>query len=216
MNHFEYASKKMLSPAKNDLIELIKETQNILRTDFTFQFRFVGSTEHNRVTYDPKTNVGFDFDVNLELNNNSSCFSPKVIRNNFYKALSKLIHNYGYNCVENLTRVIRIKCVDKKKSKVLYSCDFAIVNSYEDEDGHDRQEYIRYNKKRSDCTWEEQSEGYHILPQKEQWIKDNQHQNDLRQLYLRKKNQSNDPNKHSRSLYAEAVHEICQKYGYYD
>ena len=47
-----------------------------------------------------------------------------------------------------------------------------------------------------------------------QGIKDNRHHDELRKLYLDKKNKNSDLRKHSRSLYAEAVHEICQRYFY--
>lgn len=59
-------------------------------------------------------------------------------------------------------------------------------------------------------------ENYDMLCEKEQWIKDNRHHDELRKLYLDKKNKNSDLRKHSRSLYAEAVHEICQRYGFYD
>lgn len=55
----------------------------------------------------------------------------------------------------------------------------------------------------------------HMLHEKEEWINNNNYHGKLRDLYLRKKNCPHDPNKHSHSPYAEAVHEICQKYGFY-
>lgn len=90
-----------------------------------------------------------------------------------------------------------------------------IVNNYEDEEGYERQEYIHFNKKQNRYMWEEPSDGYHMLHEKEEWIKNNNYHGKLGDLYLRKKNCPHDPNKHSHSLYAEAAHEICQKYGFY-
>ncbi len=37
---------------------------------------------------------------------------------------------------------------------------------------------------------------------------------EMRSLYLKKKNNNADLHKRSRSIYAEAAHEICQKYGF--
>ena len=68
MYHFEFVTKKQRAPIKKDLIAIINEVQNLLRGEFTFRFDFVGSDKHNMVTYDPKTNIGFDFDVNIEVN----------------------------------------------------------------------------------------------------------------------------------------------------
>ena len=53
-----------------------------------------------------------------------------------------------------------------------------------------------------------------IYQVKIQWLKDNELWNDLKDYYLDKKNNNQDPNKHSRSIFAESVNEMCQKNGY--
>lgn len=216
MYHFEFVSKRMRAPLKKDLISIIKETQDLLRDDFTFRFDFVGSDKRNMVTYDPVSNIGFDFDVNLEVNDDDEVYSAEELKYKIIWALNNVAWRYGYDCAEDSTRVITIKFKDKQNSRILHSCDFAIVNNYIDKDGRERQEYIRFNKILNSYTWEEQPDGYYMLPQKEQWIKNSGYHSELRELYLDKKNQNNDRNKHSRSLYAEAVHEICQRYGFYN
>ena len=116
-----------------------------------------------------------------------------------------------------------IKLLYKKKEKVVldlylrdYDCSnyyFAIV--YNCDDG--RQQYIRFNKMQNSYTWEEQGDGYYHLQEKIQWIKDQElWESDLRPYYLLKKNLNTDPDLHSRTIFAIAVHEICQKNGYYD
>ena len=65
MYHFEFVGKKERAPVKRELISIIRETQNLLRADFTFRFDFVGSDKHNTVTCDLKSNIGYDFDVKL-------------------------------------------------------------------------------------------------------------------------------------------------------
>ena len=54
-----------------------------------------------------------------------------------------------------------------------------------------------------------QGQGFEYLPGKIQWLKDNQLWNDLKDYYLDKKNNNQDPNKHSRSIFAESVNEMC-------
>ena len=44
-----------------------------------------------------------------------------------------------------------------------------------------------------------------MLPERFQWIKDNGLKGALYTPYIRKKNNNDDPNKHSRSLFVEAV-----------
>lgn len=214
MRNFQYVTKEELAPVRDELISIIKATQNLLRNEFTFRFDFVGSYPRKMVTYDPTSNIGFDFDVNLEVNDDDGEYNPEELKHKIIWVLNRVAWKYGYDYAEDSTRVITIKVKDRRNSRILHSCDFAIVNNYTDEDGYEHQEYIRHNKKRHIYTWEEQPGGYYMLSQKEQWIKDNKHQNSLSKLYLRKKNHSTDPHKHSRSLYAEAVHEICQKYGF--
>lgn len=71
MYHFEYVSKKEAAPYKSQLIELLNRVQDYVRDEFTFQFTFIGSSSRNMITYDPTTNVGFDFDVNIAVNDDN-------------------------------------------------------------------------------------------------------------------------------------------------
>lgn len=63
MHDFCYVSKREAAPIKAELIDLIHRVQDYVRDDFTFQYYFVGSSSRNMITYDRKSNVGFDFDV---------------------------------------------------------------------------------------------------------------------------------------------------------
>lgn len=215
MYHFEFVSKKDLAPVKKDLISIIREVQASLRTDFTFRFAFVGSSGRNMVTCDPKSNIGYDFDVNLKIDIHDCKYTPKAIKVKVMQALNRTAPKYGYTYAEDSTRVITIKWKDRQNSRILHSCDFAIVHNYTDEDGHTRQKYIRFNKAWNRYTWEKQSDGYHMLREKKQWITENGYHEELRNLYLDKKNHNRDLNKCSRALCAEAVHEICQRHGFY-
>lgn len=215
MNNFQYVTRKQLSPVKKELIQIIKSVQDDVRQCFTFQFYFVGSVKRNMVTYDVKANVGFDFDVNLYVNDDECRYSAKDIKTKIRLAFNKVVYCQGYDDAEDSTKVITIKVKDGKNSKVLHSCDFAIVNDYTDDVGNERQEYIHFNKKQKSYSWNEQPQGFYLLDEKVEWIKDCGYWQDVRDLYLYKKNHNNDHYKHSRSIYAETIHEICQKYGYY-
>ena len=216
MHNFQYVSKKQLSHVKNNLIQIINFVQDDLRKDVTFRYDFVGSVKRNMVTYDVGTNIGYDFDVNIQVNDKECRFSAKEIKTKLGIALDKVAPHFGYACAEDSTRVLTIKVKDKKNSRIIHSCDFAIVNNYVDNNGNDRQQYIHFNKKQRTYTWEEQSYGYYHLDEKAEWIRDNGYTDEMRKLYLRKKNFNTDLNKHSRSIYAETVHEICQKHDYYN
>lgn len=216
MYNFKYVSTKQLSSTKKELIQIIKSVQNEVRQYFTFQFYFVGSIERNMVTYDVNSNIGFDFDINIHVNDYECRFSAKEIKTKIWLALNKVVHYYGYDNAEDSTRVLTIKVKDRKNSKILHSCDFAIVNDYIDDEGNEGQEYIHFNKKQSTYSWQEQSQGFYLLDEKAEWIKNNRYWQKMRDLYLNKKNRNNDYHKHSRSIYAETINKICQKYGYFD
>ena len=207
MYHFKYVSKKEAAPYKADLIEILHQVQDYVRDDFTFQFTFIGSSSRNMITYDPTTNIGFDFDVNITVNDDEENFSPEEIRTILHNAFSRFMTAYGYNKCEQSTRVISIKVVDQWSSRVIRSCDFAVV--YE---GRNGQQYIRFNKERNYFSWEFQTQPYKELEFRADYLKENGHWNEVLEVYLDKKNNNYNPDKHSRSLYAETINECFRRH----
>lgn len=207
MHDFIYVSKVKAKPVKKELIEIIHEVQDIVRNYFTFQFRVVGSSSMNMVTYDRKSNIGFDFDFNLEINDDEEDYNPNEIRHIIKNAIDRIAPRYGYKHCEDSTRVLTIKKVNTFTSQILHSCDFALV--YNCDDG--RQQYIRFNKKNNNYTWEYQGKSFKNLENKITWLKGNGCWEDLQKYYLNKKNRNNNPDKHSRSIFAESINEMYQK-----
>ena len=207
MYHFKYVSKKEAAPYKAELIEILHQVQDYVRDDFTFQFTFIGSSSRNMITYDPTTNIGFDFDVNITVNDDEENFSPEEIRTILHNAFSRFMTAYGYNKCEQSTRVISIKVVDQWSSRVIRSCDFAVV--YE---GRNGQQYIRFNKERNYFSWEFQTQPYKELEFRADYLKENGHWNEVLEVYLDKKNNNYNPDKHSRSLYAETINECFRRH----
>lgn len=207
MHDFIYVSKMEAKPVKNELIQIIHDVQDLVRDNFTFQFRPVGSSSRNMITCDRKSNIGFDFDFDLEINDDNENYTPAEIRQIIKNAIDLVAHRYGYKHCEDSTRVLTIKNVNPFTCQILYSCDFALV--YNCNDG--RQQYIRFNKKNNNYTWEYQGKGFKNLEKKITWLKRNGYWGELQDYYIDKKNFNNNPNKHSRSIFAESVNEIYQK-----
>ena len=164
------------------------------------------------ITRDKISNTGFDFDVNIEVNDPDENYSAEEIRNILHKGLDRVTNPYeqsifGYDYTKDSTRVLTIKVKDKTNSRILHSCDFCII--YECSDG--RLQYIRYNKKQNSYSCEYQPKGYIELPAKIEWVKDQGLWQQVREYYLYKKYTNDNPNKHSRRIFTETIHEIWQK-----
>lgn len=212
MHDFEYVPNYEWKPVRDELFEIIHKLQDEVRDYFTFQYHLVGSSKRNMITRDRNSNKGYDFDVNIEVNDPDEKYSAEEIREILHKALNKITNPYGYSIfgydyTEDSTRVLTIKVKDKANSCILHSCDFCIV--YECGDG--RQQYIRYNKKQNSYTWEYQPKGYMELQSKIEWVKKHGLWQQVRDYYIYKKNINDNPDKHSRAIFAETIHEIWQK-----
>ena len=210
MHDFRYVTKNEAKPIKKELYQILYEVQDLIRDKFTFSFIPIGSSSHNMITYDAKSNIGFDFDINIEVNDDNEDFEPKEIRTIIRTAIDRVAPRYGYKSCEDSTRVLTIKKVNTFTSRIIHSCDFAIV--YNCTDG--RQQYIRFNKDNNYYSWEYQAKGFADLNKKTDWLKKNGLWGNLQDYYIEKKNANENPDKHSRSVFAESINEMCQKNGY--
>ena len=211
MYHFRYVTKNELKPIKNRVIKLIHLVQDEVRNDFTFQYEFIGSVARNMVTCDCKSNIGYDFDINIMVNDDDENYSPSEIKHILMNAFNKYARKFSYDYCEDSTRVFTIKVKDTVNSRILHSCDFAVVNNY----GDNRQQYIRFNKP-SHYSWEEQSAGFYRLPEKIEFCKRTGLWQHVRELYLQKKNRNTVLDKDSRLIFAETIHQVCLQNGYYE
>lgn len=210
MHDFRYVTKKQAQPIKDELYQILYMVQDLVRDNFTFSFTPIGSSSHNMITYDAKSNIGFDFDINIEVNDDNEDFEHKEIRTIIRTAIDRVAPRYGYKNCEDSTRVLTIKKVDTSHSRIIHSCDFAIVYNC----GDGRQQYIRFNKDNNYYFWEYQGKGFVGLEKKMDWLKRENLWGELQDYYIYKKNCNDNPDKHSRSIFAESINEMCQKNGY--
>lgn len=215
MQHdFEYVKPTEYGPVKAKLRELINKVElEMQRECFSFQSEFIGSTTLNMVTRDRKSNVGYDFDVNVYPNVDFDDYTPAELRQLFTKYFNKYAHEYGYSHCEDSTRVLTIKVKDTAHSKIKHSCDIGIVLYDDDDDGW----YVHCNKAGDRKTYE-----FKMLPDPDEiedkisWLKENGYWNQVRKMYLRLKNNNTDDDKKSRSLRLEAINNIFNEYVEYD
>ena len=152
MSDYRYVIKDEYSEAKQDLIELIHLVQDEVRDYFTFRYDFIGSVARNMVTMDCDAKEGYDFDVNIRVNDDEENYTAAEIRQILKNAFDKHAFRFKYDNCEDSTRVLTIKVKDRLYSKILHSADFAVV--YDCNDG--RQQYIHYNKKQQTYEWQYQ------------------------------------------------------------
>lgn len=206
MHDFQYVPKSEYKPLKAKIMELLYDVQDEVEEHFTFRFDFVGSTKRNMITRDMKSNIGFDFDVNIEVNDDEEDYSATEIRNILRNAITKASRRYGFNRCEDSTRVITIKMIDRWHSLIEHSCDFAIVYG---------NQYIRFNKEHQTYIWANQSKGYKGIEKKADILKNHgnkKYWQEVRDVYIDKKNFNTDPDKHSRSIYAETINEVYTRF----
>ncbi len=204
MHDYKYVPRSEWMPAKKELIELINMVQDEVRDNFTFRFDFIGSASRNMITRDVKGNIGYDFDVNIRVNDPDEEYTAQEIRNILKNGFDKYSKYFNYDYAEDSTRVLTIKVKDRKNARILHSCDFAVV--FDCSDG--RQQYIRFNKNQRSYSWEYQPDGYYQLSEKEEWCLEKGLKNEIKRRYLQNKNNNCDPNKKSRSIYAETVNQV--------
>ena len=90
MHDFRYVSRKEAQPIKDELYQILYEVQNLVRDNFTFNFTLIGSSSRNMITYDAKSNIGFDFDINIEVNDDDENYEPKEIRTTIRNAIDRV------------------------------------------------------------------------------------------------------------------------------
>ena len=129
MRDYEYVPKEEWQPVRDKLYEIIYNLQHEVGDYFTFQYHFVGSSKRNMITRNINSNTGFDFDVNIEVNDPDEDYSAEEIRNILRNGLDRVANPnrlliFGYDYAEDSTRVLTIKVKDKANSRILHSCDF--------------------------------------------------------------------------------------------
>ena len=213
MYHYEYVTQREAAPYREKFLEILREVQDLVRDKFTFSYYFIGSSSRNMITCDRSTNKGFDFDINLCVNDDDEEFDAEEIKKTLMRAIDQTAVPRGFRYCEDSTRVITLKKNGAPWNRIEYSCDFAIVNDYT-HNGEHCQQYIHFNKKQGTYTWQDQPHPCY-LNQKVNWIKGQGLWGEVRDIYLDKKNNNTNPDKRSRALYAESVNEVCVSNGYY-
>ena len=206
---YEYVSKKEYRPVREELEQIIHRAQDQLRNlGMTFQPCLIGSGSNHLITREKSGNKGFDFDYNLILRDpgDNRDYNAKVLKDEFKKAFEIALHGTKYTPPEDSTSVLTIKVVDTANSRIIHSCDLAII--YYPESGNDGEYKYLCNWKNGIYSFVTRTESRGNKRKLDEIKNYPGGWNMVRDEYLKVKNNNRDPDKHSHVLYLEAVNNV--------
>ncbi len=207
---YEYVKKSEYAPVRKELEQIINRVQVFMRKNYrlTFQFRLIGSGKRHLVTRIKGGNRGYDFDYNVILTppDDGYLYRSKVIKDMFMTTFRVALKGTKYSFPQDSTSSITIKVYDKDKTKIKYSCDFAIVY-YGRNDGIDGYYFLRHHKPQQSYQFAFRPSNFDIDEKVQEIIADGEWPY-IKEEYLLLKNINEGKGKHSFSLYAEAVNNV--------
>ena len=207
---YEYVEKSEYAPVRKELEKIIKcvRIEMSERYGLKFWFQLIGSGQRHLVTRVRGGNKGYDFDYNLIIPppENGHYYKADIIKREFIAALKNALRGTSYSFPKDSTSAITIKVVDKNNKRICHSCDFAIIyyNNY-DEKGY---YYLRNNKKQNKYEFAFRSLNYDIEEKVYEICDEYNGWNYIRKEYIKLKNINEGKDKHSFSLYIEAVNNV--------
>lgn len=211
---FEYVTKAEYKPVKQELEKIIVQVQAVMRKKYetTFQFSLIGSGKRHLVTRVVGGNSGYDFDYNLIIAAPKQGYHYKadVVKQQFMDAFRTVLKNTKYKDPQDSTSAITIKVVDRQKSRIEHSCDFAIIY-YDRNRAENGYYYLKHDKRQDNYDFVFRNLSRDVDAKVEEIIEYSNGWNEIRDEYLKLKNSNRDNNKHSFSLYLEAVNNVYNR-----
>ena len=207
--NFEFVTRGEYTPVRELFESIICDLQKELKGVVTFQFQLIGSGRRKLVTREAGSNKGFDFDYNLNIQKDLKK-NDINLRLKIFEALQRLKRQY---CIDRLSQgkhAITIKYIDKENSRIVYSCDLAVVRDRMTKKSGLVQEILLYDKESSRYSWKtrENSENHFEklvdIEAGALWL-------ELREEYLKLKNNDHQ-GKESYQLFIEAINNIYNKF----
>lgn len=206
---YVYVSKREYAPYRRELDEIVRQVQRIMRKKYktTFQPRLIGSAGRHLVTKIKNGNKGYDFDYNLILQKTPLCNDPKKLKRQFMDAFNEAVQGTSYSPPEDSTSAITIKVIDKKNSKIIRSCDFAIIDYLNDKEPNRGYRYLK-NLKNGTYEFCVRNQSINFSAKLDVIKEYDDGWNMVREEYIKLKNKNKDSNKKSFILYLESVNNV--------
>ena len=202
--NYVFVPENEYAPEKKRIESILMKVHELVEPYFKFSHTYVGSTDRGLITRDKNNCTGYDFDVNIHVNAKAKKYSPEEIKKIMMAAVDSCSHEYGYSKCEDSKRVFTISKQIHINSKETVSCDFAIVNDW----SKDQQWIILHDFNQNTYKWDKLPQSDKELERRADQIKQDGRWDEVRELYICKKNTDGNPNNKSRSLYAATINEI--------
>lgn len=208
---YEYVKRNEYQSIRLELERIIQKTHQYMRKEYnlTFQHKLIGSGSKHLVTRIKGGNKGFDFDYNFIIPHPGEGYYWKadVIKSQFTEALKFALKGTKYSNPNDSTSAITIKVVDRNNSRILHSCDFAIIY-YSEDDDFNGYYYLKNWKKHGRYSFEQRFASSNVNEKLDYILSFQNGWNIIREEYLKLKNANKDINKKSFVLYLETINNV--------
>ena len=208
---FEYVTKAEYKPVKAGLQKIIAKVLSYMRSEYDTecQCKLIGSGKRHLVTRVAGGNGGYDFDYNLIISapKLGYHYNADVVKQQFMMAFRVALKGTKYKDPQDSTSAITIKVVDKQKSRIEHSCDFAIIY-YDRNRVENGYYYLKNDKRQGRYLFEFRNLSRNVDAKIDEILEYKNGWNAIRAEYIKLKNSNRDNNKHSFSLYLEAVNNV--------
>lgn len=208
---YEYVKRNEYQSIRLELERIIQKTHQYMRKEYnlTFQHKLIGSGSKHLVTRIKGGNKGFDFDYNFIIPHPGEGYYWKadVIKSQFTEALKFALKGTKYSNPNDSTSAITIKVVDRNNSRILHSCDFAIIY-YSEDDDFNGYYYLKNWKKHGRYSFEQRLASSNVNEKLDYILSFQNGWNIIREEYLKLKNANKDINKKSFVLYLETINNV--------
>ncbi|MBQ9899676.1 MAG: hypothetical protein IJM36_00940 [Acholeplasmatales bacterium] len=202
---YVYLKGKITKQLREYVEDIIKAVQKEIKPIFTFDCKLIGSGSSSLITINPKQpSYDLDYNIILQKDKKGLLNNPRKIKELFFNKFKECGNGF-IDVIENSKSVIT--CKTTKSFDLYFSFDIAIM--YEENDGFLYK--IIFDKPKQAYYWNKVKNS-NQFEQKFLILKRSGYFQEIKELYLNKKNTIN--NKSSFSLLIEVVNELWNKYGY--
>ena len=207
--------KGFLSKMRRECSDVVNRLVQIINNDdyLEVEMQMVGSGAKNLETQNANEPIDLDYNISI-ININGNINDCQKIKEYVRKEFNKALKSKGWgDCKDSTSALTTEKRHFTKGNQTSFSIDLAIV--YEARGSWYRLIHEKTGNTYTDRWFWNEGPNSNGLRDKIDWLKDNNHWNEVRDAYLKKKNMyfsRGDKNHPSFNCYIEAVNEVYNKY----